>query len=98
MSLTLIFPSFSKAKIGTLALDASLQENHKLSSKVTSFPIENGSIVSDHILNNPITVSIEGFVTDSPVRYLSGVRELLTGISGSGSPSKTAFEKLVELR
>ena len=97
MSLTFIFAANSRAIIDTLTLDASLSESHKLTAKTTSFPIEDGSLISDHILNDPKTLTIEGFITDTPLTYLTGLRDALSNISGSGSPSKTAFKTLTDL-
>lgn len=98
MALSLLFPGQSQAKIGTLPLDASLRESHKFSSKITSFPVENGADITDNILINPKQLTIEGFITDTPVKYLAGIRDALSAASGSGSPSKSAFETLQKIQ
>ena len=55
-------------QLGELAIDASLDETHSMTSKVTQYPIESGSVISDHVINNPVTVSIHGVVTNNTIR------------------------------
>lgn len=50
-----------------IELDASLEENHTYTSKVTQFPIETGATISDFVYNEPIKVSIQGFITNNPL-------------------------------
>jgi len=67
-----------------LQLDASLKEDHNLSSDVSQNPIEDGSLVSDNVTIKPQRLTIEGTVTDTPVQYLSAVT---SGLGGIGSIS-----------
>jgi hypothetical protein len=55
------------AYIEELALDASLEETHQLDSKVTTYPVENGAVISDHIYNEPIHVIIKGIISSHPL-------------------------------
>ena len=50
-----------------IGLDASLEETHSFKSKVTQFPVETGATISDYIFNEPVTVSIQGFVSNHPL-------------------------------
>lgn len=50
-----------------IGLDASLEETHTFKSKVTQFPVETGASISDYIFNEPITLSIQGFVSNHPL-------------------------------
>jgi hypothetical protein len=43
-----------------------------MTSKVTDYPVEEGANISDHIVNDPREVSVEGIVTNSPVQFLGG--------------------------
>lgn len=54
-------------KIGNLILDATLRESHDFVNEVTRYPVEDGSNVTDHIKINPETVTIVGFISNSPI-------------------------------
>jgi len=54
-------------RIGQYILDVSLNEDHKFESEVTEFPVESGGAISDNIRPKPITVSITGIITDTPL-------------------------------
>lgn len=82
--ITLLFTR--KGSIGSLIVEATLSENHEASSKVTLFPIENGFEISDHIINEPQRVTIEGFISDTP----------LDGFNGNNA--QNAFDTLYEMR
>ncbi len=64
--------NLSPCTIGELTLDLLLQEDEKLSNKVTQYPVENGSPASDHVVIDPVTLTITGFVTNAPVHAHSG--------------------------
>jgi hypothetical protein len=67
MSLTRLFfkpNTKSISKTGTSAggidFDCFVSETHNRSADLTKFPIEDGSIISDHVVNNPIELTING--------------------------------------
>lgn len=64
MALTLIR---RKNKVGDLTIEATLSEQHNMSATVSKFPVEGGSIVSDHIVNDPEKVTLEGFISNTPM-------------------------------
>lgn len=47
-------------------IDATVSENHSLSAKTTRHEIEDGSIISDHIINQGRKLTIAGIVSDDP--------------------------------
>lgn len=61
-----IFGKYPALSVGTITFDNNISEEHHYSSRVTSYPVESGTIVSDHILNLPDTIVITGLVTDTP--------------------------------
>lgn len=64
---TLIFGQRNdSAIIGGLAMDVTLSVVHQRTAEATSFPIEDGSTISDHVFTQPERIRIEGFVTDNP--------------------------------
>ena len=76
-------------------LDASISESHKFTADVTDNPVEGGSVVSDHITLKPIELTIDGMITDSPISFLTGVVDVL---SGGESRSQQGFDALIALR
>jgi hypothetical protein len=47
--------------------DASIKETHKLDSTATRFPIEGGQSISDHMIVQPISLELQGIITDTPL-------------------------------
>lgn len=87
MALSLLFgKKYDQANIGGVELDVTLREVHSYNSRVTNYPIEEGSILSDHIINEPTIVVLEGIVTDTPLAILTFFNR-----------SVDAFNRLVEI-
>lgn len=70
MALSILFGKENPGQIGELVLDATLSDSHSYVNEVTQHPIETGANISDHIKLNPDQVTIEGFVTNSPVAFI----------------------------
>lgn len=71
MVLSLLFgKKYEKGNVGGVELDVTLRETHSYTSRVTNYPIEEGSTLSDHIINEPTIVVLEGTVTDTPLAIL----------------------------
>jgi len=87
MALSLLFGKrYKKGKVGSVELDVTMREDHRFSSIVTNYPIEEGSSLSDHIINEPPVVTLEGIVTDTPLAILTFFNR-----------SVDAFNRLVEI-
>lgn len=71
--LSLIFRKPQKAQIGVMQLDASLNETHSRVATVTNNPIEDGSLISDHITLEPIKLVLQGVVSDTPLNLQQSV-------------------------
>ncbi len=54
-----------------VTFDTMVSEDHKFTSRVTYYPVENGTIVSDHIINQPDVVTLSGLVTDTPLNIVA---------------------------
>lgn len=65
----------------SLELDVDLQESHDLSSEITEHPVEEGADVTDHVRPRLRRVSIEGYVSDSPMLSNPGVADLAEFVS-----------------
>lgn len=72
--------------IGSLTIDTVLSERHQADSTVTQQPVEEGSNIADHIVNEPETVVIEGIVSNTPI----------TG--GTRNAAQEVFNELYSLR
>ena len=65
-----LFSQGGQTRIGDVVIDCTLKETIKQSSEVTEHPIESKTAISDHIFKNPLRVSIEGYITDSPIKIM----------------------------
>lgn len=52
---------------GAVELDASIEETHSNNNDITSFPVESGVDITDHVRKQPDQVTIRGIVTDHPI-------------------------------
>jgi len=87
MVLSLIYGrKYAQSKVGTVSFDTMVTEEHRYTSRVTNYPVENGTIVSDHIINQPDVVVLSGLVTDTPLSILAPYNR-----------SVAAFNALIEI-
>lgn len=87
MVLSLLFgKKYARTAIASVVLDAVLSEDHVYNSRVTNYPIEDGRIISDHIINEPETLQLTGVVSDTPLAFLAPFNR-----------SINAFNTLVEI-
>lgn len=87
MTLALLFgKKYDQTRVGSVFLDATISEGHNYNSRVTSYPVETGGIISDHIINEPETLTITGIVSDTPLNILT-----------SFNRSVDAFNRLVRI-
>lgn len=80
----------NKNQIGTFEIDVTVEENHSMTSQVTDNPVEGGSTINDHIINDPKQITLTGVVSNTPIAIF--------GIGSSESRTQDAFEALEELR
>lgn len=53
--------------IDGFTIDVAKVEQHSFENEVTSFPVEKGADVTDHVRARPISVSIDGVVSNTPI-------------------------------
>lgn len=90
---------------GNVELDAVIDETHEWAVEVTTNPVEFGSPVSDHIIQQPDRLRIRCFVTDAPLNASSSITAFIGSIgnflSGEGTEvsnrTQAAFDLLSEL-
>jgi len=80
-----------------LELDATITQNHVLTSEVTEHPLDDNTSFSDHIILRPRQLSIEGTITDTPVQFLSVFQTGTIGniFGGKLQPSLESWQTLV---
>jgi len=57
--------------LANVGLDAVLDESIECASSVTSFPIELGADINDHVIRQPKRYVMRGIVTDTPTTWAS---------------------------
>lgn len=67
MALVLFSWVETSGKARSLALDASPTRQHTASAQVTEHPVETGNPVTDYIRPMPRRLSVEGFITNTPI-------------------------------
>jgi uncharacterized protein YcfJ len=72
----------TRAKLSLMELDASLQENHEASATPTENEVEDGAKISDHITLSPLSLSIEGVVSENPISLISSAIGAVAGLIG----------------
>lgn len=53
----------TQSMIGSVPMDALLSEDTELTSSATRYPVEDGSIISDHITREPERLALHGVIT-----------------------------------
>ena len=57
-----IFSKGVKKAIGNIFIDAFSVETHSKKSNITSYPIEDNSTITDHVLNLPLSLNTNGII------------------------------------
>ena len=86
-SARLVFRRTKEKSIGNILIDSFVEENHERTSKITRYPIEDGSTISDHIINDPDAVSITGVV----------MRTTILSPNPSTDRALTAYTEILQL-
>ncbi len=87
-----------ESSIGQIFLDVTVSESPEMTNRITKNPIEDGSSIADHVIQDPDVLTLEGIVTDDPIRFLSGIRDLAERGLGSLTRSQSAFELIEKLK
>lgn len=75
-------------EIGEVVCDALIYEEHHHQAKIAEHPVENGSIITDHVQVLPLTVSVEGVISNTPLSYI------IMPLKSTGNRAQEAFEQL----
>ena len=95
MGITLLWKKPRQKTIGSVIVDGYLSETHNRNSTITRYPVEGGDEITDHIQNHPISVTVSGIVSNTPLN-----RNLFTNLRGDFSEDRVvaAFEEFERLR
>lgn len=73
-----------------VALDAAEVYGFEHTAETTDRVIDSGETVTDHIRTNPDTGTVEGIITNSPLRALAPTRDRVAGVRSVQLPDKTS--------
>ena len=94
--ITLLLNKKKPGKIGVLELDATVHETHDYTNTLTEFPVEKGFNISDHVIRIPEKLTMEGFITNTPVPLSSNLKPL-KGEDAQVNRVESALEILLDL-
>ena len=67
MAEEIIVRKIINAQVGLVIFDACLSDNHMHQAELTEHPVEDSASISDHIINKPIEIEINGIVSNTPI-------------------------------
>lgn len=82
-------------QFGNIELDVMLDEKHEWAADATSFPVEEGSPITDHVIEQADKLMITGFISDTPIIASVSVTKLI------GERTQGVFDllnRLIKLR
>lgn len=93
MGLLSLFTKADKSEIAIIDTDLTFEvpfissESHSWSNSITSYPVEKGGNITDHIEPNQDVYTISGLVSDAPIDFF----DLVGGVF-SDKPTQTALD------
>ena len=78
-----------------IELDVIVSEGATATATKTRNPVESGADTNDHIRIEPMTFTMSGVVSDTPVKFLAGIQS--GGILSGNKQSRTAWDSLLQL-
>jgi hypothetical protein len=80
-----------RRRIDSIYVDGIFNEEHVYRNEITNYPVENGSIINDHVISQPVTLSMQCSFNLSPI-YNGDT------LGGSGySQSRENLTKLLDI-
>jgi hypothetical protein len=74
-----------------VTLDANMNEVSTVSASVTSYPVEDGSDISDNAVDEPDEIQIDGLITNTPA-------DLEDALLASDTRAEDAYDDLITLK
>ncbi|CUJ29297.1 phage baseplate protein [Achromobacter ruhlandii] len=95
---SLVFGWNGGSSIGVVPLDALLSESTSLESQATSYPVEDGPPVTDHVVQESERLQLDGWVTAAEVSLLGGRLAGRAGGGGAGAGRSKLISAKAALR
>jgi hypothetical protein len=92
---TLVFKT-KNVKIDSLVVDCTISESHEASVTVTKHPVEDGAKITDHARPEPVTLTIEGMVSNTPIASVFTTGGAIYS-AGAQGPVQSAYKMLIDL-
>lgn len=84
-------------KIDQLTLDATINVNYTFTNEITQYPVEDGGTVTDHIKQQPLSLTITGFITNNPIKFIGeNVADLITDIRNKRRSDESTEKDLTD--
>jgi len=77
-----------------IEVDATTSEDHSDTSTLTQNPIESGAMVSDHVIDNPIPLTLDIVISDDPLKLLAVAGNLSRAFTDADKPSLEVYDFL----
>jgi hypothetical protein len=74
-----------------IEFDATLSQTHLMQASVTRHPVEDGSQITDHIIDQPDAISLVGIISNTPLVFLGFLGD-------SPRRAEEAFQKIEEMK
>lgn len=89
--------------LGGIVVDATVSEEHMATCLITKNPVEDGAKITDHVTLEPVTLTVEGVISDTPLGFaiIGNIQNLVRSVStlfGKSSRSVDAYNRLLKLR
>jgi hypothetical protein len=91
--LSLVYGTKKQLQIAQIEVDVSVSETHETDCDVTENPVESGANITDHVQVKPARLTVEGLVSDTPIKFLQGVRDLF-----DDNRSRKTYEELLAIQ
>jgi hypothetical protein len=85
--------------IGTFVVDAFIAEHYQFSNSVTDIPVEDGSIISDHIIEDQDVISVEAFIGNAAFEVITNDGNSVTNLQAPDRMERVlqAYQELKKL-
>lgn len=75
-----------------LIVDATISRTTSYENEVTMFPVESGADVTDHVRTKPITMNIDGIISETPLSLEAQKASLVTSGTSAANKSLGGFK------
>ena len=75
--------TFADSEGTFLTFDCTISESHTISQKITSHPLEDGSVINDHSVKPPNSLNLRVVKSSHPYSFENSIQNLAVGLPGS---------------